>query len=641
MSDRFPYYDLVPKDRAKNLRFRIAVRERCLVDADYRAAIKQMCEQDVLLWMQLFCFVFEPRKEKGRKNKPRILPFILWPHQEENGKIAEQLWGVEDFMAEKSRAEGVSWYFLNRGLYSWLHEPLFVMGLISKDVDSVDKKGDLNALMPKLDWQLTKLPYWMLGRFNPRNDRTYTDHKLVNPNNGAIIVGYSATGDAASGGRTTVFFKDERAKFPREVDQDLEDSLQHVTNCQIDVSTPKGDSGVFYDKAHDGTTVKLIYDWKDNPTKNQGLYRVEDGEIIVVDPDNNPLPPGYLEQLPTIHAQLEKKGFAVEGTTRSPWYNRECLRSGKPVSVAQELDRSYGRSEESPFDKGKIEKFAVILCREPLLRGIIKVNDQIEATFQPTANGQAKLWCPLSGATLSPPKRAYGAGVDIGFGTGGDNTSNSVLIVGDLATGEQVFEFVSYSMLLPDFVRMVVAVCKWFYGATLNWDSNGGAGGTMTKYLERYDYWNIHYTEAVESGRDRNPAKKAGTWNHTDEAKAVYLGETLEDVFTKDLVPRSLLTLMEFCQYGFKNGVIVHKRAQRTKSEGSKGKAHGDSATGLAMFNIVRRYMAGTLEPTPERPPTGDWRTAPDVTWSCPAMRLKANLRRNDRSRTGPYANRP
>lgn len=614
-----PYYSLVPTDRRENLKWRLKVCRRAMVDAEFRADVLQMCKDDPIFWVQLFCFVYEPRANKNSKYKARVLPFILWPHQVRVAQEILACWGGRDVLIEKSRAEGASWLTLMLGLHSWLFDPLFTMGPISKDADSVDKRGDMSAQMPKLDWQLGRLPSWMRPQgFKPLRHRT--DFKLMNPDNGSIITGYAATGDAASGGRTTVFMMDELAKFPKGSDYEVLDSTQAVTDCRVFVSTPKGDVGAFFDKAHDGETVKVLLDWKENPTKNAGLYRVDEGQIVEL----SPIEPAYREQLHDIHRRLEEKGFRIEKTVRSEWYNTQCLRSN-PLSVAQEIDHNYGKSAEKAFEKDTIDVLIARQCRPALQTGRVKVQDDLSVIWQAINGGLVKIWCPLGGPDQRPPRRSYGAGGDVALGTGGAYSSNSTLFVGDLATGEQMLSFASSAIRVPEFARLAVAICRWFHDATLNWDSNGGPGTLFgQEVMDRWQYFNVIYSATQETGFNRTPGKKPGTHNHTDEQKSIYLSDCIEDALADRLIIRCEATLKEFSEFGFKGGKLVHLRAERTQSEAAKGKAHGDRATGAAMFNIVRREMGATLEATPERPP-GPNDPMREVPWGCPANRYLAH----------------
>jgi hypothetical protein len=632
---RFPYYARVPKEPRANLLWRIAVCRRAMHDAEFRADIVQMCREDPLFFIAGFLWVHEPRKREDAKSRAKTLLFIPWGDQEEAAVVMIDAWGVRDVVVLKSREQGFTWLVLALGLHSWLFEEGFGMGLISKDEPSVDTRGKLGTLMPKLDWLLRKLPDWLLPKSKPYGERK--ELVLINPDNSAGFFGFSATADAGSGDRLTVFFMDEQAKFPRPADEQVQDATLAVTNCRIMGSSPKGAAGAFYKKATDGVTTKVIMAWENNPTQNRGLYRVtKDGEIQVVDPENNPIDPAYLARIHQVHADLEKLGFTVLDTTRSEWFNTICLRSN-PVSIAQEYGRSFGRSTEEAFEHKTIEKL-LLWKREPDRVGRILLRENAEVdSFQRMNGGLCKLWFPGE-----PPKRGYGAGIDVAFGTGGDNSNNSALIIGDLVTGEQLFEFASSAMRIPDFAKLCVAVCKWFWNATMNWDAKGPPGVMFTdEVVNRLEYYNWIESEVESSGRLRQRVRKPGTFINSDDDKASLLQQAIEDGLAGSLVLRSGLTIMEFGEFGYKGGKIVHRRAVQATVESAGGKSHGDRATAAAMFNVLRRQLSLTAEPTPERPPTGDWRTSPVVSWSCPANRLKANLRRNDRTETGPYANRP
>jgi len=71
-----PFIDLVPKDVKQNLRWRIAARERALVDLEFRHALYDAAMMDVLFFFNVFLWVFEPRAAVTDK------PFITWPHQD-------------------------------------------------------------------------------------------------------------------------------------------------------------------------------------------------------------------------------------------------------------------------------------------------------------------------------------------------------------------------------------------------------------------------------------------------------------------------------------------------------------------------------------------------------------------------------
>ena len=90
-----------------------------------------------------------------------------------------------------------------------------------------------------------------------KNDRSSL--KLKQPQNESTIVGYSATGDVARGGRKLAFMMDELAAFKADDGYAAYASTQHVTDCRIMLSTPQGAGGIFYEVANaDSPDIEVI-----------------------------------------------------------------------------------------------------------------------------------------------------------------------------------------------------------------------------------------------------------------------------------------------------------------------------------------------------------------------------------------------
>ena len=73
-----PYYKGVPKDPEVNLRWRAQVLERAGNDEQYAATLKQMCADDILFYINVFCWIHEPRDLKDP-----IKPFITYEYQDD------------------------------------------------------------------------------------------------------------------------------------------------------------------------------------------------------------------------------------------------------------------------------------------------------------------------------------------------------------------------------------------------------------------------------------------------------------------------------------------------------------------------------------------------------------------------------
>lgn len=571
-----PLWDLVPKEPAANVSWRIAMREKALADREFMVAMKQMAFRDVFFFFAAFCWVYEPRPY------PRILPFIPWPHQLPAILAMDEHCGLRDVGIDKSRGEGATWMYLMILFRRWLRDPLFSCGLVSRNEAAVDSKDDPDSLMWKMDFQLKMLPCWM----RPNYERNTTNHTLVNRDNGASVVGYSATGDVASGGRKTVFAMDELAKFPTGQDYAAMDSTQHVTNCRYIVSTYKGDAGAYYDcMKEENNVVKIVLDWKDNPTRNRLLYKVIHGKAVAVRPEEQAQISEYQEKTRLDFDKLQRRGFGGEGKVRSPWYDAQCLRPGAtPRGIAQELDRNPHGTVAKVFDGEVLEKMVRTVCRQPVRQGrfVWSMEQAAPLGFIDAEAGDTKLWLPV-GLSNELPNGMFVVGADIAAGTGGDFSSNSAACVINRLTGEQVCEYASNRISPARFARCCVALARWFNDAYLVWEANGSTGAAFTKELvDETNYVNLYYREnAIEGlhGKTRHP----GFWVTSDDAKLKIFESLSLAMDSGDFIPRSRLMIDECRQYQWQRGKIIHLASERSDDEANKGKAHGDRVIAAAI----------------------------------------------------------
>lgn len=246
-----PFYGCVPKLPDLNLAYRAELLGRAASDAGLQRDLIYACKVDLLFWINSFCWLFEPRMERGRK---KVVPFVTYPTLQDEPLIRMQrALGVENMLIEKSRDTGGTWKVLHLFLHEWLFGEGDQFGVVSRDADAVDKTGDTGSLFWKLRFIIGKekeglgLPSWMMPSAFTSNKFT-----LLNEDNGCGILGYAATGDVMRGDRKTAVLLDEFAAFPQGSDYDALSSVQFVTNCVILMSTPdpkKGASGAFYDEA--------------------------------------------------------------------------------------------------------------------------------------------------------------------------------------------------------------------------------------------------------------------------------------------------------------------------------------------------------------------------------------------------------
>ena len=568
----YEFYREVPKDLNKNLEYRIELRERAQSDKTLQRALLSACRHDVLFFFNAFCWLYEPRPQIVNGVKmPHIIPFVTWPHQDKGIKRIKDYLGFEDIGIEKSRGEGASWICLLLAVHEWIFDPMTAIGFVSRSEDAVDNPEDPDSLMWKVDWVLSKLPFWM----KPALKRNLSEHTLRNLDNGSTITGYAATGDVASGGRKKWFLMDELAKFPRGPDKEAMASTQHVTNSRIIPSTPKGSEGAYYDVMHEPSSlVKVTLSWKDNPTKNRGLYQLIDNHCIAVDPENNPLPDGYEKQSQELLSRLRAKGFKLEGKLRSPWYDHECDRAGaNPQNIAQELDLDYGGSMFRVFGTEFFEKAekSVLL---PGLRGTMSWHPEtLEPDFSTSDDGPCLLWTTLD-AYGKPPRHQYVLGADICTGLGGAYTSNSVASVIDMVTMEQVFEFSSNTVEPKDFAEQCIVFAKWFHNAYLIWEHNGPGAGFTRRILDKR-YPDIYFRTILWKQGKNKKTKEAGWWTDS-KTKQHMFGELSRSVKGGEVVLRSDQLVKECGQYVWLNGSIEHVLTVSSKDETTTGKSHGD-----------------------------------------------------------------
>jgi hypothetical protein len=560
-------------------------------DKGLQRDIKQACFEDVLWWFNTMCWCFEPR------SLIKIRPFLTWPHQdpailqmEKAITDSEEMEESVDVVVDKSRGQGATWMYLLVILRRWLRDEMFSAGLVTRNEKLVDSMRDPDTLMWKVVWMIKMLPSWMLpAGFEWSRCRNLAEHSLLNPETGSSIVGYSATGDVARGGRKTLFVLDELAAFKTGEDYAALNSTAHVTNCRFLVSTYLGDSGAYFDAAtQEGTAIKIILDWKDNPTQNSKLYRYIGGKVVQAPPCRSNKEKLNHRELTTIknqHAQLRRRGFRIEDKMRNIWYNSQCLRPGStPHGIAQELDRDPKGSVAKVFDGVMLIDAEQECVRPPLREGRLVYDLEKARVVAPYlsdgVDGEMKLWTQI-GLDGSIPSGLYVIGIDISAGSGGSYSSNSVCCIINKLTGEQVGEFASNTVPPPRFAKLCAALGRWFHNAKLIPEANFGAG-FMNVLIEDLAYENVYYRK-VEIVGVKKETRKPGFWMANDEMRAGLLNRLQVAIAERAFTPRSKALVSEMPEYEWRNGKVVHVGSTKVADESSRGKAHGDRVIAAAL----------------------------------------------------------
>jgi len=569
--------------------------------------------EDVLFWMGFACWCIEPR------SRVKMRPFIPWPHQESvfvamDGAIDDSLREERsiDVILDKSRAQGGTFGYLWIDLRRWLRDPMFSAGYVTRNEALVDSATDADTLFWKLAWGIERLPFWMQpAGFNMRQHRSLSGHSLVNPANGATLVGYAAGQDVGAGGRKTVFTCDEfgaKDFISGGKDESVMEALHDVTNVVRLVSARYADAGVFHEACEDPDHggLHLILDWKDNPLHARHIYIVRNGRPEARDPADQAAVNDYHAEHPDLRKRLEHKGFKWEGVWRSPWYDMRCLRpTSTPRLIASQLDRDPRGAVGKVFPTELLDRVKVRDSQRPIWRGT-PVFDGETSTVQGLItrdDGPLKLWFKPGvddGAPLGP----YVVGCDVAIGSDGAYSSNSVACGLQENTGHQVLEYTVRGLPMIKFARRVVGLCRWLKNAYLGWEDSGMVAPFAKEVLEVLYYNNVYYREVPAIGLKRK-TQKAGWWNGKDEHKSDLFEKLALGMETGRLVVRSEDLLRECGEYEWDGGKIVH---QPTKNRGAQEKAHGDRciAAGVAWLLFLERVegesidMEGEREETPE-----------------------------------------
>ena len=218
---------------------------------------------------------FDPREaEEGRLAS---IPFILWEKQKEYVRwLVAKMTNGEYGIVEKSRDCGVTWITVAVFVCYWLFKDGFSAGFGSATREKVDTLGNPDSIFEKIRFFVDHIP----EEFMPRNynERLHSGFmKLINPDNGATIMGGSGR-QIGRGGRKSVWALDESAFI--EDQMAAANAVSMSTNCHIDISTYNGSGNIFYEKSmrFDNTDHKFIFDWRDDPRKDEIWYAKQKAE---------------------------------------------------------------------------------------------------------------------------------------------------------------------------------------------------------------------------------------------------------------------------------------------------------------------------------------------------------------------------
>lgn len=216
---------------------------------------------------------FDPRNlERGL---PAFLPFIPFPRQHDLIDWIVGHWreGTPG-LVEKSRDTGVSWVAISLSCTLCIHFEGMAIGFGSRKEEYVDRIGAPKSLFEKGRGFMGGIPPEFRGSWSAAK---HSPHMRINfPDTESNISG-EAGDNIGRGDRTGIYFVDESAHLERP--QLIEQSLSATTNCRIDMSSVNGRLNPFAEKRHGGKIDVFIFDWKDDPRKDEKWYAKQEFEL--------------------------------------------------------------------------------------------------------------------------------------------------------------------------------------------------------------------------------------------------------------------------------------------------------------------------------------------------------------------------
>lgn len=259
-------FDFRAPDYVSVFKWRAEFLQRIRADPRAIAAVKAHYRNAPWDFINDWGVTYDPRNIA--EGKPAVMPFILFKRQIECVEwVMERLRNGEPGLIEKSRDVGLSWLTVAIGCSLCVLGESVTIGFGSRKEEYVDKVGHPKSLFWKARMFMKYLPAEFRGGW-------------VDGGDAHMRVGFSATGSVMTGeagdnigrgDRTMMHFVDESAHLQRA--ELIEASLSATTNCRIDLSSVNGMNNVFAQKRHSGKVPVFVFDWRDDPRKDDEWYK--------------------------------------------------------------------------------------------------------------------------------------------------------------------------------------------------------------------------------------------------------------------------------------------------------------------------------------------------------------------------------
>jgi hypothetical protein len=267
-----PDYAYIFAQRMANAR---RITEMCEKDPQRLVAMKAFYREYPWQFIADWGIAHEPRNIE--RKLPAKIPFVLMPKQIEFAEYIVRKWrSQEPGLVEKSRDVGATWVAITLSCTLCLFHEGMSIGFGSRKTEYVDKIGTLKPILPKGRIFMENVPRIFKGDWVAWRDSPYM--RITFPETGSLIAG-EAGDDIGRGDRTSIYFVDEAAHLERP--ELVEASLSQTTNCRIDMSSVRGMANPFAAKRWGGKIEVFIFDWRDDPRKDDAWY---DKQVAELDP---------------------------------------------------------------------------------------------------------------------------------------------------------------------------------------------------------------------------------------------------------------------------------------------------------------------------------------------------------------------
>lgn len=248
---------------------RLETLRRLREDPQLLAAFRVHYSNNIADFVNDWGITFDPRNiERGL---PALMPFVLFDKQRECiDKIVEKWRAGLPLLIEKSRDVGASWIMVSVGVALCVFFDGMVVGYGSRKEEYVDKLDSPKSLFYKARIFIKHLPPEFRAGWSDKRNGSHM--RLTFPDTGAAMTG-EAGDNIGRGDRTALYFVDESAHLERP--QLIEASLSATTNCRIDASSVAGMDNVFAQKRHGGKIETFVFDWRDDPRKDDAWYALQ------------------------------------------------------------------------------------------------------------------------------------------------------------------------------------------------------------------------------------------------------------------------------------------------------------------------------------------------------------------------------